>query len=47
MGESPVSAALAGIAAIEEAHVIAGVTGTEAIVALDTFFDRPVEPGNA
>jgi Lrp/AsnC family transcriptional regulator, leucine-responsive regulatory protein len=75
MGESAVGVALADIAAIEEAHVIAGdaslllkvrtattadlqavlrqvyklagVTGTEAIVVLDTFFDRPVEPGNA
>ena len=24
-----------------------GVTSTEAIVALDTFFDRPVDPGDA
>jgi Lrp/AsnC family transcriptional regulator, leucine-responsive regulatory protein len=75
MGDSPVSHALAGIAAIEEAHVIAGdaslllkvrtatpgdlqdvlrqvykvdgVTSTEAIVVLDTFFDRPVDTGDA
>jgi Lrp/AsnC family transcriptional regulator, leucine-responsive regulatory protein len=75
MGDEPVGEALAGIPAIEEAHVIAGdaslllkvraatpgdlqavlrqvykldgVTGTEAIVALDTFFDRPVDPSHA
>jgi Lrp/AsnC family transcriptional regulator, leucine-responsive regulatory protein len=75
MGDPRVGEALAGIVAVEEAHVIAGdatlllkvrtatpgdlqavlrqvykidgVTSTEAIVALDTFFDRPVDPGNA
>ncbi|HEY1627016.1 MAG TPA: Lrp/AsnC family transcriptional regulator [Streptosporangiaceae bacterium] len=75
MGDPPVREALAGIAAIEEAHVIAGdaslllkvrtatpgdlqdvlrqvykvdgVTSTEAIVVLDTFFGRPVDTGDA
>jgi DNA-binding Lrp family transcriptional regulator len=75
IGDEPVGKALADIAAVEEAHVIAGdaslllkvrtatpgdlqavlrqvyklggVTGTEAIVALDTFFDRPVAAGDA
>ena len=75
IGDESVGEALAGIAAIEEAHVVAGdaslllkvrtatpgdlqsvlrevyqldgVTSTEAIVALDTFFDRPGDPGDA
>jgi Lrp/AsnC family leucine-responsive transcriptional regulator len=75
MGDEHVGEALAGIPAVQEAHVIAGdaslllkvrtatpgdlqavlrqvykidgVTSTEAIVALDTFFDRPVDPADA
>ena len=75
IGDEPVGAALAGIPAVQEAHVIAGdaslllkvrtatpgdlqdvlrqvyklggVTSTEAIVVLDTFFDRPVDPRDA
>jgi Lrp/AsnC family transcriptional regulator, leucine-responsive regulatory protein len=75
IGDELAGEALAGIPAIEEAHVTAGhaslllkvrtptpgdlqsvlrqvyqldgVTSTEAIVVLDTFFDRPVDPGDA
>jgi len=33
-------------AVLRKLYELDGVTGTEAIVVLDTFFDRPVEPGD-